>query len=240
MNEKDKKKESEILTGHVNSNGNLIGVIDGPFCGCDCVAVRLNVLSPRICVAAAPNVQDVVKSTAAWYSLRQIRNRVLQLPWHDSFGSSFSLQHRPALFKPLSLRKDFNLNSNNPEHVICGKEMKKKKGIRNGMRLFEFRLFRAIQFPSQNYLLHTKKKSMNGEKESRNWIEYNKLWKLILLSYSFNELFRVYYTSLCSLVVRLSPFERRNEEIKTVWSQTKGIQAFLTNYKFEFLTPSTF
>lgn len=81
MNGKNKKnKESEILTGHVNSNGNLIGVIDGPFGGCDCVAVRLNVLSPRICVAAAPNVQDVVKSTAAWYSLRQIRNRVLQLP----------------------------------------------------------------------------------------------------------------------------------------------------------------
>ena len=161
---KIKKKESEILTGHVNSNGNLIGVIDGPFCGCDCVAVRLNVLSPRICVAAAPNVQDVVKSTAAWYSLRQIRNRVLQLPWHDSFGSSFSLQHRPALFKPLSLRKDFNLNSNNPEHVICGKEMKKKKGIRNGMRLFEFRLFRAIQFPSQNNLLHTKKKAWTERK----------------------------------------------------------------------------
>lgn len=204
MNKKGKKTRKRILTGHVNSNGNLIGVIDGAFCGCDCVAVKLNVLSPRICVAAAPNVQDVVKSTAAWYSFRHIRNRVLQPPWHDPFDSNcFSLQHRPTLFTPLSLRKDFNLNSNNPEHVICEERWKEKEGIRNEMRLFEFRLFRAIQFPSQFFVTHEKNEAQ--EKESRNWIEYNKLWKLILLSYSFNELFRVYYTSLCSLVVCLSP-----------------------------------
>lgn len=36
----------------------------------------------------------------------------------------------------------------------------------------------------------------NEGKKKLNWIEYNKLWKLILLSYSFNELFRVYYTHL--------------------------------------------
>lgn len=127
-NEWKEGRKTEILTGHVNSNGNLIGVIDGAFCGCDCVAVKLNVLSPRICVAAAPNVQDVDKSTAAWYSFRQIRNRVLQPPWHDPFGiNCFSLQHRPTLFTPLSLRKDFNLNSNNPEHVICKERWKEKR-----------------------------------------------------------------------------------------------------------------
>lgn len=77
-------KRKEILTGHVNSNGNLIGFIDGPFCGWFLVAVvncvKLNVLSPRICVAAAPNVHDDVVSISAWYCLRQIRKRVLQLP----------------------------------------------------------------------------------------------------------------------------------------------------------------
>lgn len=120
----------KVLTGHVNSNGNLIGFIDGPFCGWFLVAVvncvKLNVLSPRICVAAAPKVHDDVVSISAWYCFKQIRNLVLQPPWHEPFASSFSLQHRPKLFTPLSLRKDFNLNSNNPEHVICKIEKEKE------------------------------------------------------------------------------------------------------------------
>lgn len=77
---KQGKEENKILTGHVNSNGNLIGFIDGPFCGWLLVAVKLNVLSPRICVAAAPNVHEDVVSISAWYCLRHIRKRVLQLP----------------------------------------------------------------------------------------------------------------------------------------------------------------
>lgn len=123
------EKNDKILTGHVKSNGKLIGFIDVPSCGGFLVAVRLNVLSPRIFVAAAPNVHDDVVSISAWYCLRQIRNLVLQLPWHDPLGSVFWLQHRPKLFRPLSLRKDFSLNSKSPEHVICGVE--KREWIRN-------------------------------------------------------------------------------------------------------------
>lgn len=63
------KNTTKILTGQVNSNGNLIGFIDGPFCGWFLVAVvncvRLNVLSPRICVAAAPKVHEDVVSISA-------------------------------------------------------------------------------------------------------------------------------------------------------------------------------
>lgn len=75
----------EILTGHVNSNGNLIGFIDDePFCGWFFVAIdncdKLNVLSPRIGVAAAPKVQDDVVSISAWYCFKHTRNLVLQLP----------------------------------------------------------------------------------------------------------------------------------------------------------------
>lgn len=63
------KNMNEILTGHVNSNGNLIGFIDGPFCGWFLVAVascvKLNVLSPRICVASEPNVHGDIVSISA-------------------------------------------------------------------------------------------------------------------------------------------------------------------------------
>lgn len=57
------------LTGHVNSNGNRIGLARESFWDNvlraidDCV--RLNVLSPRIVVAAEPNVHDEVVSTSA-------------------------------------------------------------------------------------------------------------------------------------------------------------------------------
>lgn len=114
-----------ILTGQVNSKGNLIGFIDERFCGWFFVpvdidsCVKFKVLSPRICVAAAPKVHDDVVSISAWYCFKHTRKRVLQLPWHEPLNVCLSVQHLSKLFTPLSLRNDFNLNSNNPEHVMC-------------------------------------------------------------------------------------------------------------------------
>lgn len=120
---KKNRKRTFLLTGHVNSNGNLIGFIDEPFCGWFfCVVascVKLNELSPRIAVAAAPNVHDDVVSISAWYCFKHTRKRVLQLPRHEPPLGLSAEQHRSMLFTPLSLRNDFNLNSNNPEHVMC-------------------------------------------------------------------------------------------------------------------------
>lgn len=156
-------KKDKILTGHVNSNGNLIGFIDGPFCGWFLVAVggncvKLNVLSPRICVAAAPNVHDDVVSISAWYCFKHIRKRVLQPPWHEPLVCCFSLQHRPRLFTPSSLRKDFSLNSNNPEHEICEREKNELEMNRNGiLYCFEFNFHQKLYVTQE---------------ESRDWIEW--------------------------------------------------------------------
>lgn len=154
-------KTTKILTGHVKSNGKLIGFIDVPSCGWVLVAVRLNVLSPRILVAAAPNVHDDVVSISAWYCLRQMRNLVLQLPWHEPFGSAFWLQQRPNVFRPLSFLKDCNLNSKSPEHEICELEKWEKCWIRNGMR---FCIVSQFNFHQKN-LCYTKTE-LNGRRKN--------------------------------------------------------------------------
>lgn len=121
----------------MNSNGNLIGFVLESFCGWLSIAiddwVRLNVLSPRIIVAADPNVHDDVVSTSAWYCFKHTRNLVLQLPKHNPLIDCFSLQHRFRLLTPLSFRKDFNFNSNKPEHVIWNENRENNNNIKNGV-----------------------------------------------------------------------------------------------------------
>lgn len=129
--------KEQQLTGQVNANGNRIGFIDEVFWWWSLLLllimllldvvdiVKLNELSPKTWVNVSPNVHGESISTLAWYCFKQMRNLVLQLLAHDPFGNCLSPQHRPRLFIPLSLRKDFNLNSNMPEHVIC--EIKERK-----------------------------------------------------------------------------------------------------------------
>lgn len=99
------------------------------------------------------------------------------------------------------------------------KSVEEKKRIRNESK-WDFVLFRIPIF-IKNFMLH--KKNLEIELNGN-----NKLWKLILLSYSFNELFRVYYTSLFALSPPLlySARSLRDDGGKNCVKSDKGIQTF--------------
>lgn len=115
------------LTGHVNSNGNLIGFV--PESVWDDLKsidewVKLKEFSPTTVVAAEPKVHEDVVSTSAWYCFKHTLNLVLQLPIQSPLLDCFSVQHRLRLLIPLSFLNDLNFSSNNPEQLIC-KRIKK-------------------------------------------------------------------------------------------------------------------
>jgi len=104
------------LTGHVKSNGKLMGLVK---LGTAIFALTLNTFSPSTGVTTSPYVHGDVVSISAWYCLRQTRNHVLQTPEHSPVLDALPEQHLPRLSLPYSFTKDFNLSSNIPEACTC-------------------------------------------------------------------------------------------------------------------------
>lgn len=107
----------EKLTGHVNSNGNLMGLVKLDME----TALRLTTFSPRMGVTTSPYVHADVVSIFTWYCFRQTLNLVLQTPEHSPVLDTLPEQHLPKLSLPYSFTKDFSLSSNTPEALTCKK-----------------------------------------------------------------------------------------------------------------------
>lgn len=105
-------KYVETLTGHVKSNGNLMGLVK---LGIATLGLRLTMFSPRTGVTTSPYVHGVVVSIFTWYCFKQTLNLVLQTPEHSPVLEVLPEQHLPRLSFPYSFTNDFNLNSNTPE-----------------------------------------------------------------------------------------------------------------------------
>lgn len=105
------------LTGHENSNGNLMGLVK---LGRAAFALKLTTFSPRTGVTTSPYVQDDIVSIFAWYCFKQTRNLVLHTPEHSPVLDALPEQHLPRLSLPYSFTKDFSLSSNIPEALTCG------------------------------------------------------------------------------------------------------------------------